>query len=65
MSFALRSVQSDLLSDLDIHAEEAVVLRSDVMPIAATPGAVTAGIAIGSALVAAAGVGAQVGDAVD
>jgi hypothetical protein len=62
MSFARMSVQADLLSDLDIHAEEAVVLRSDAMPLAAALGAVTAGVTITSSVFAAQ-VDAAAGDA--
>jgi hypothetical protein len=62
MSFALRSVQADLLSDLDIRSKDAVILLANAMPVAATP---TVGIAIGSAMVGAALAGAQVGDAAD
>jgi hypothetical protein len=65
MSFALRSVQADLLSKLDIRTKDAVILRADAMPVAATPTAIGAGIAIGSAMVGAALAGAQVGDAAD
>lgn len=60
MSFVDRSAEATALAELDIRSPQSVMLRPTPLPVAATPG-----VAIGSAMVAAAWTGAQVGDVAD
>lgn len=60
MSFITRLDQPEVVAAVNPRAESISVLRSN-QPVAATP----AGVAVGSALVAAAWTGAQVGDVAD
>lgn len=64
MTFISKLGAADAVRGLDIRSAESVSLKvSD--PVAATPTAVGAAIAIASGVVTAAGVGAAIGDAVD